>query len=206
MRKIESSAIGVLAALSWKPTVPENTILPLRATMTTAPGNLPSATSCLNIVVMRPRRSSDVPTWAGVAVVSGWSSRAPSGSDRVVASNSAASNGAAVFAAGIFHLDMIFLRDRSFAGTGFSRTGDDLTGHCGRCPGAVRGRVIPASTIIDRHPEVPAQRASKDERPLLGPPPPFEARATRGHLRVTAEGDGWAGLRAMGGGCVGSRN
>jgi ribosomal protein L11 methyltransferase len=36
--------------------------------------------------------------------------------------------------------------------------------------------------FVSRHPEVPAKRASKDARPG---PPPFEDRATRGHLRVT---------------------
>src|SRR6266550_5001956 len=85
-------------------------IFPLRATMTTTPGNLPSAISFFNIEVIRPRRSSDIPTCSGVAVARGWSSRAQTGSDIVVATTIAAN---AVDAANIFHLDMTFLRDRS---------------------------------------------------------------------------------------------
>src|SRR6266567_894678 len=85
-------------------------ILPLRATMTTAPGNLPSAISFFSVVVMRPRRSTDIPTCSGFAVAMGWSSRAQTGSDTVVATTTAAN---AVDAANIFHLDMTFLRDRS---------------------------------------------------------------------------------------------
>src|SRR6266852_1776907 len=85
-------------------------IFPLRATVTTAPGNLPSAISLFSTEVTRPRRSSDMPTCSGVAVARGWSSRAQTGSDTVVASTIAAN---AVVAANIFHLDMTFLHDRS---------------------------------------------------------------------------------------------
>src|SRR3954469_19458571 len=80
--------------------------------MTTAPGNLPSAISFFSIEVMRPSRSGDIPTCSGVAVARGWSSRAQTGSDTVVASTIAAN---AVVAANIFHLDMTFLPDRFFA-------------------------------------------------------------------------------------------
>ena len=47
--------------------------------------------------------------------------------------------------------------------------------------------MIPKALIDDRHPEVRAQRASKDERPPTGEygPSPFEALASLGHLRVT---------------------
>ena len=46
--------------------------------------------------------------------------------------------------------------------------------------------MIPKALIDDRHPEVRAQRASKDERPRLATrPSPFEALASLGHLRVT---------------------
>src|SRR5206468_7316538 len=85
-------------------------IFPLRATMTTTPGNLPSAISFLSIELMRPRRSADTPTCSGVAVARGWSSRAQTGSDTVVATTIAAN---VVVAANILHLDMTFLRDRS---------------------------------------------------------------------------------------------
>src|SRR4029450_11150383 len=78
--------------------------------MTTAPGNLPSAISFFSTEVMRPRRSSDMPTCSGVVVARGWSSRAQTGSDTVVAITIAAN---AVVAANIFHLDMTFLPDRS---------------------------------------------------------------------------------------------
>src|SRR5204863_391629 len=79
-------------------------IFPLRATMTTAPGNLPSAISFFSVEVMRPRRSTDIPTCSGVAVARGWSSRAQTGSDTVVPTTIAAN---AVVAANIFHLDIL---------------------------------------------------------------------------------------------------
>jgi len=67
--------------------------------------NLPSAISFFSTEVMRPRRSSDMPTCSGVAVARGWSSRARTGSDTVVAITIAAS----AVVANIFHLDMTFL-------------------------------------------------------------------------------------------------
>src|SRR5712672_344336 len=60
--------------------------------MTTAPGNLPSAISFFSIEAMRPRRSGDIPTCSGVAVARGWSSRAQTGSDTVVATTIAAND------------------------------------------------------------------------------------------------------------------
>src|SRR5262245_40510576 len=79
-------------------------ILPLRATITTAPGSLPSAISFLSVVLMRARRSPDMPTCSGAALASGWRSRAPSGIDVVATTNVAAR--AAV--AQNFHRDMTF--------------------------------------------------------------------------------------------------
>jgi len=55
--------------------------------------------------VMRPSRSADMPTCSGAAVARGWSSRAKTGSDVVVAITAAAS---AVVAAKIFHPPKIF--------------------------------------------------------------------------------------------------
>src|SRR5438445_11764540 len=96
-------------------------IFPLRATMTTAPGNLPSAISFFSIELMRSRRSADTPTCSGIAVARGWSSRAQTGSDTVVATTIAAN---VVVAANILHLDMTFLRDRSCE--------DRVRSHCQR--------------------------------------------------------------------------
>jgi len=57
--------------------------------------------------VVAPTRSNDMPTCSGAAVARGWSSRAKTGSDVVVAITVAASS--AVVAAKIFHLRMTFL-------------------------------------------------------------------------------------------------
>src|SRR3954449_5239461 len=94
--------------------------------MTTAPGNLPSAISFFSIEVMRPSRSGDIPTCSGVAVARGWSSRAQTGSDTVVATTIAAN---AVVAANIFHLDMTFPPWTVLARTEFARSGNDLIRH-----------------------------------------------------------------------------
>src|SRR6185437_5526682 len=72
--------------------------------MTTAPGSLPAATSFLSAVVMRPRRSTDMPACSAGAVAKGWSSCAETGGAAVVASIAAS---AAV--ASIFHLPMTLL-------------------------------------------------------------------------------------------------
>jgi hypothetical protein len=41
---------------------------------------------------------------------------------------------------------------------------------------------------LNRHPEVRAKRASKDDSPEEFGPSPFEARASRGRLKVTEKG------------------
>jgi hypothetical protein len=72
-----------------------------------------------------------------------------------------------------------------------------MPGYVGSRHGAVglAGLTLHKRTPSTRHPEVRAKRASKDERPgtceyaAAQQPSPFEARATREHLRVTDESE-----------------